>query len=241
MLIIPAIDIKDGKVVRLCQGKFENKKVYSRDPAKIARQWQEAGAKLIHIVDLDGAATGKPKNLPAVKKILKSISVPVELGGGIRNIGVIDSLVKAGVSRVILGTSAVEDRGFLKKALAKFRNKIIVSVDAKGTTILTKGWLESFTGFSLLDFALDLKKMGVKQLIYTDVSKDGMLKGPNLRAISNLLEKTGIEVIASGGVSSLGDLIRLKALEKKGLAGVIVGKALYEGKFTLVEAINKIN
>ncbi|MFA6216244.1 MAG: 1-(5-phosphoribosyl)-5-[(5-phosphoribosylamino)methylideneamino]imidazole-4-carboxamide isomerase [Candidatus Omnitrophota bacterium] len=238
MLLIPAIDIKDGKVVRLTQGRFDKTiNVYADEPVVVAKKWAAQGASLIHIVDLDGAALGRPRNLDKVKQIIETIKTPVEFGGGVRTIDTIKELLEAGVSRVILGTKAVEDRNFLEDAFKRFKNKVIVSIDAKSGHILTKGWKESFEGVEVLEFARQLKSLGFTELIYTDILKDGTLKGPNIEAISVLLKKVGIGVVASGGISNLADISRLKSLEKEGLTGVIVGKALYEGKFTLQEAL----
>lgn len=236
MLIIPAIDIKDGCVVRFVQGRLD-KKIYSRDPVKTARHWQRQGAKLIHIVDLDGASSGRPKNLDIVKQIAKIVDVPLEFGGGIRNVAIIKTMLDNGIWRVVLGTKAAEDKGFLKKVFKKFKDKIIVSIDAKDGRVLTAGWRRSHGNTDVLKFGRYLKEIGFKQVIYTDVSRDGTLKGPNIKGIKSLLKETGLNVIASGGISSLDDIGRLKLLEKKGLAGVIIGKALYEGKFTLTEAL----
>ena len=236
MLIIPAIDLKDGAVVRLVQGKF-NKKVYSRDPVKVARHWVRQGAKFLHLVDLDGAFSGRPKNLNLVKDIVKAISVPVELGGGIRSLSVIKSVLNSGVARVVLGTKAVEDEVFLKKALSTFKEKIIVAVDAKAGKVMVKGWKAGCRNMDALKFCLSLKKLGFKELIYTDTLKDGTLTGPNIKEIKRVLKATGIKVVASGGISRLGDLDKLKRLEREGLSAVVIGKALYEGKFTLPQAL----
>ena len=236
MLIIPAIDLQDGCVVRLVQGRL-NKKVYSRDPLKTAKHWVKQGAKLLHVVDLDGAMTGEAKNSGYLKDIVKEAGVPVEFGGGVRSIKIIKELLGLGVYRVILGTKAVQDREFLQKSLQKFSGKIIVSIDTQGTKILTQGWKKQAVGGDLLEFAKELKKMGLQQIIYTDTTKDGTLKGPNVAEIKKLLKNTGLAIIASGGISSLEDLKKLKNLQKYGLSGVIIGKALYEGKFTLTEAL----
>ena len=236
MLIIPAIDIKDGCVVRFVQGRLD-KKIYSRDPVKTARHWAKQGAKLIHVVDLDGAFSGTPKNLDMARQIVTSVDVPVQFGGGIRNLRMIGTLLDYGIWRIILGTKAAQDRDFLKKAFKKFKDKIIVSIDTKADRILTKGWQSIYGNIDILKFAQNLRALGFKQVIYTDVLKDGTLKGPNIKGIKNLLKETGLNVIASGGISSLNDIQRLKLLEKKGLVGVIIGKALYEGRFTLTEAL----
>ena len=236
MLIIPAIDIKDGCVVRYVQGRLD-KKVYSKDPVKTARHWVKSGAKLLHVVDLDGAMSGKQKNLQFVKEIAQSVDVPVQFGGGVRNIETIKKLLGLGIRRVVLGTRAVEDGVFLKQAFKKFKDKIIVSIDAKDNRVLIKGWKASAKSKDLVTFAKALKQAGFKNLIYTDTSKDGTLSGPNIKGIKNLLKQSGLHIIASGGISSLDDIYRLKQLEKQGLEGVIVGKALYEGKFTLSQAL----
>lgn len=236
MLIIPAIDIKDGCVVRFTRGRL-NKKVYSRDPLKTARHWQRQGAKLIHIVDLDGANSGRPKNLEIVKKIVKNVDTPIQFGGGVRKRDVIRKLLDYGIKRVVLGTQAVEDKDFLKKAFKEFGHNIIISVDAEGSRILIKGWQVGSRRVSLLDFARTLKEIGFKQMVYTDILKDGTLSGPNIKGIKTLLKETGIQIIASGGIRSLEDIYKLKLLERKGVVGVIIGKALYEGKFTLSQAL----
>jgi len=235
MLIIPAIDLIDGKVVRLVQGR-RDKKIYSKDPVKTAKHWERQGAKLIHVVDLDGATTGVPKNLSFVKEIIKNTNVPLQFGGGVRKIETIASLLDCGVWRVVLGTKAAEDVAFLKKAFKTFKKKIIVSIDALGGRLQVRGWRVSCKNINVLDFANALKEIGFQQIIFTDTSKDGTLKGPNIREIKKLFKETKLKVIASGGISSLGDLYKLKLLEKQGLAGVIVGKALYEGEFNLTQA-----
>ena len=236
MLIIPAIDLKDGKVVRLFQGRFDRQNVYSADPVKVAKHWAKQGAKLLHIVDLDGASSGAFKNIEVVKKIIAQVGIGVEFGGGVRNLETISQLLSLGVERVILGTRAASDGKFLKQAWKKFGKKIIVSIDAKCGKVLTQGWNCGVAKTSLV-FARELKTVGFKQLIYTDISKDGTLAGPNISGIKELLTETQLSVIASGGVSSLKDLMKLSKLKKQGLSGVIIGKALYEGKFTLAEAL----
>ncbi len=236
MLIIPAIDLQDGCVVRFVQGK-SNKKVYSKDPLKVAKHWVAQGAKFLHIVDLDGAFTGVPKNLEVVKNIVKQIKVPVEFGGGLRKIETIEAVLGAGVARVVLGTKAVEDKEFLIKAFRKFKNKIIVGVDAKNGKVMVWGWKTGHKNTDAAEFSLYLKKLGFSELIYTDTLKDGTLTGPNIKEIKKLLKVTGMKIIASGGISSLEDLHKLKGLEKEGLSAVIIGKALYEGRFTLPQAL----
>jgi phosphoribosylformimino-5-aminoimidazole carboxamide ribotide isomerase len=225
MLIIPAIDIKDGCVVRYVQG-VRDKKIYSRNPIKTAKHWARQGAELIHVVDLDGASTGVPKNLNIVKEISQAVDVPIQFGGGARNINLIRSLLNYGIYRVVLGTRAIEDRILLKKAFKEFKERIIVSVDTKDGYVAIKGWQTSRKNINALTFAQQLKEMGFKQIIYTNISKDGTLRGPDIKGIKSLLKETGLKIIASGGVSSLEDIGRLTLLEKKGLTGVIIGKAL---------------
>jgi phosphoribosylformimino-5-aminoimidazole carboxamide ribotide isomerase len=237
MLIIPAIDLKDGKVVRLYQGKKEDEKVYSRNPAVVARHWQKQGAQLIHVVDLDGAFGGEPGNLPSLKKIISAVNVPIEFGGGVRNKETIRAILGLGVQRIVLGTKAVQDESFLKEVFAEFKEKIIVSIDTKDDLVLTEGWESEKSDYKTIDFALKLQDLGFSQIIYTDTSKDGTLRGPNLEGIRSILSNTDLTVIASGGISSLEDIVKLKQLGKKRMIGVIVGKALYEEKFTLKEAI----
>jgi len=236
MLIITAIDLKDGLVVRLVQGE-RDQKVYSRDPLKTARHWVRQGAGLIHLVDLNGAIQGLPKNLKVVKQIVQNIDIPVQFGGGLRSIEMIRKVLGFGVRRVVLGTKAIQDQGFLKKVAREFREKVIVSLDAKNDILMTRGWKSSARRIRTSEFAASLESNGFREVIYTDISKDGTLKGPSIREVKRLLKISTMKVIASGGVSCLQDLRRLKALEKEGLTGVIVGKALYEGKFTLSAAL----
>ncbi|MFH1458279.1 MAG: 1-(5-phosphoribosyl)-5-[(5-phosphoribosylamino)methylideneamino]imidazole-4-carboxamide isomerase [Candidatus Omnitrophota bacterium] len=236
MLIIPAIDIQDGCVVRLVQGRF-NKKIYSKDPVKTAKHWVKLGASLLHVVDLDGAMSGIPKNLHLAKEIVKNVSVPVEFGGGVRTLKTIKELLGCGFYRVVLGTKAVTDKHFLKDGFSKFKEKVIVSVDAKQNSVQIFGWKSSKKGMDLITWCLYLKEVGFKRIVYTDTLKDGTLTGPNIKGIKNLLAKTGLKCIASGGISSLDDIYKLTKLEKQGLEGIIIGKALYDGKLTLSQAL----
>jgi phosphoribosylformimino-5-aminoimidazole carboxamide ribotide isomerase len=236
MLIIPAIDLQDGCVVRFVQGRL-NKKIYSRDPVKTARHWVKQGARLLHVVDLDGAFSGVPVNLDRVKEIVAAIAVPIEFGGGVRDLAAVREILGLGVQRVVLGTRAVEDKKFLAAAFASFGERVIVSLDAQGTKLMVKGWQAASRGEDVFTFAARLREMGFSEIIYTDTQKDGTLKGPNIKNIKALLAKSGLRVIASGGISSLEDIKKLKALEKSGLSGIIMGKSLYEGKFTLPAAL----
>ncbi len=234
MLVIPAIDLKDGKCVRLLQGKKEAVTVYSDDPAAVARRWQSGGARLIHVVDLDGAFTGAQKNLDAIVKIREAVSVDIEVGGGIRDMDRVEHLFGLGINKVILGTKAVEDPEFLREAALRFPGKVFVGIDAKDGVVAVKGWVE-LTGLSDVTLAKKAEALGAGGIIYTDISKDGMLAGPNIPATEEVLRAVGIPVIASGGVSSMKDILRLKAV--KGLWGVIVGKALYSGAVDYREAL----
>ncbi|MDD5595830.1 MAG: 1-(5-phosphoribosyl)-5-[(5-phosphoribosylamino)methylideneamino]imidazole-4-carboxamide isomerase, partial [Candidatus Omnitrophica bacterium] len=221
---------------RFVQGRLD-KKIYSRDPVKTAKHWARQGAQLIHVVDLDGAFSGVAKNLAVVKEIIQSVEIPIQFGGGVRSIDTIQELLDSGAKRVVLGTKAIEDSAFLKKAFNKFKEKIIISIDAKNNDILIKGWQKTLRSLGVLEFIKILKTLGFKEIIYTDVTKDGTLIGPNIKGIKYLLKEAGINIIASGGISALADLGRLKLMEKQGVTGIIIGKALYEGKFTLKEAL----
>jgi len=236
MLIIPAIDIEQAKVVRFIKGRYR-KKIYSDDPVEVALRWQRQGAKLLHIVDLEGAKTGKIKNFLSLKKILSKIDIPVEFGGGIRDIATIRRLLKMKVKRVIIGTQA-KDEDFLKKVFKYFGSKVVVSVDEGKGKVFAKGWQDSFKDLDTFSLIERLKRIGFEEIIYTDILRDGTLKGPNLKRIKEIL-KQKMKVIVSGGISSLEDIQKLKTLEKYGLKGVILGKALYEGKIDLSEAIKR--
>lgn len=192
---------------------------------------------MLHIVDLDGAFSGEPKNLAIAQNIAANAGVPVQFGGGVRTIAAIKKILDSGVSRVILGTKAIEDKKFLQEAHKKFKDKIIISLDAKAGNIMVRGWQAAHKKIDLFSFAAALKEMGFKEVIYTDTTKDGTLTGPNIKGIKELLKKSGLKVIASGGISSLDDIARLKILKKQGVSGIIIGKALYEGKFTLTQAL----
>lgn len=236
MLIIPAIDIQAGEVVRLTQGAFD-KKVYSRDPVKTARHWRKQGASLLHVVDLDGAFSGRPRNVEIARRIAREVDIPVEFGGGVRDIETIKAITGAGIARVVLGTKAIENAFFLKKAFDAFGDRIIVSIDARAGNIVTRGWKQKEARKDIGRFIAQLEELGFASFIYTDVARDGTLKGPNVTEIKRLLKVSRMKIIASGGVAGLEDIRRLSTLKNKGLAGVIVGKALYEGRFTLAEAL----
>jgi len=234
MIVIPAIDIKDGKCVRLLQGKKEAVTVYSDDPVSMAKHWERLGAALLHVVDLDGAFTGKQKNFEIVAAIRKSISIPMQAGGGIRDMGVIEKLIKLGINRVIIGTSAAVKPDMIKKACDKFHGKVFIGIDAKKGKVAVRGW-EEMTEFNAIEFAEKMDESGAAGIIYTDIAKDGMLSGPNLDAMAKMVKALKIPVIASGGVSSIDDIKNL--MQIKNLWGVITGKAIYEGTLDLKEAI----
>lgn len=238
MIVIPAVDIRDGKVVRLFRGDFSKETVYSGDPVKTALKWQSEGARRLHVVDLDGALEGKLKNLNWVRKITASVDVPVEVGGGIRTEAELRTIINAGASYAILGTKACEDEGFLKKAVDKYGEKIIVSLDVRDGFLQTKGWVNP-TNIRAVDFAQKIKKLGVKTVEYTDISRDGTLQGPGFENILKFLKEVEIDMIVSGGISSVADLRILKDYDRKEIIGVIVGRALYDSKIILKEA-NKV-
>ncbi len=237
MIIIPAIDIKDGKVVRLSQGKFQEVTIYSADPIGVAKKWEATGASWLHVVDLDGAEKGEIKNFDIIAEIAKSVKIPVQMGGGIRSIADIEKLLSAGVGRVILGTKVIEDKSFLKKILDQWSNRVVVSLDCSRGIVAQKGWT-SLSTLKATDFAKELEAIGVSCLIYTDIARDGTLKGPNVKSIQEILAAVNIPVIASGGVSALEDIAKLKNLNAYNLMGVIIGKAIYEGRLYLKDAID---
>lgn len=235
MLIIPAIDLKDGFCVRLVQGKKDEVTKYSNDPVSIALKWQLFGAKLLHIVDLDGAFSGSQKNFESIISIRKAINMLIQVGGGIRDMSRIDLLVSSGVHRIILGTVAIENPDLVKEATKKYPGRILVGIDAKDSKVAIRGWVQS-TEFNAIDLALKMQDYGVAGFIYTDISRDGMLVGPNFEAIQEMVDNLKIPVIASGGVSSIDDIKKLLKIRR--LWGVIIGKALYTGRIDLKVAIN---
>ncbi len=237
MYILPAIDLLDGKVVRLAQGKRDQVTVYSDDPVAIAKKWVDAGATWLHVVDLNGAFDSTYINVPVAQKIIQSFrGVNIEISGGIRTQDTLDRAMEAGAARVVLGTKACEDPEFVRRAAAKYGKKIAVALDAKAGQVVSRGWV-SATAFTVKDLAKQMKELGVHTLICTDVSRDGMMSGPNLQLLRDVLSTGPKELIASGGVSSLEDLKTLKQLEPEGVIGVIVGKAIYEGTVDVKEAI----
>lgn len=236
MLIIPAIDLRSGKCVRLVEGKLDQETIYSDDPVAQAKTWEDLGAKMIHLVDLDGAFTGSPKNLEVVKEILQAVKTPVELGGGIRDLATIKMLLEMGIERVILGTVAINHPELVKEACALYGDRVIVGIDSKNGFVAIEGW-EATVEKTTVELALEMKAMGLKRVVFTDIRRDGTMKGPNLESTQELAEKTGLKVVASGGVSSIQDVRNLKALEPFGVDSVIMGKALYTGDVKLEEAL----
>jgi phosphoribosylformimino-5-aminoimidazole carboxamide ribotide isomerase len=236
MLVIPAIDLKEGRCVRLEQGLMEKDTVYSDDPGAQARSWQEQGGELLHIVDLDGAFAGVPKNKAAIAAIVRAVDIPTELGGGIRDLSTIEAYLTLGIDRVILGTVAKENPALVREACAKFPGRIVVGIDAKDGLVAVRGWAE-VTEKKATELAKEMEGFGVAAIIYTDIARDGMLQGPNIEATGALAEAISIPVIASGGVSSLQDIRNLLAIEAKGVAGVITGKAIYTGSLDLRAAV----
>lgn len=235
MQIIPAIDIRGGKVVRLVQGKIENEKVYFDDPVSVAERWASFNVGLIHIVDLDGAITGELKNIGLVKKMIAKIKPKVELGGGIRDLETIKWIFDAGVHKIVIGTRALE-RVFLEKAAKVWGERIIVGIDAKDGTVYTKGWLNK-SEMKAIDLARICEDVGIKTINYTDISRDGTMQGFNLVGLKELLDSTSVDIVAGGGITTIEDVEKLKSFEKHGLSGVVIGKALYEGTIKLEEAI----
>ncbi len=231
MLLIPAIDLKDGRCVRLKQGDMAAETVFSDDPGAVARHWVEQGARRIHLVDLNGAVAGRPRNEPAIRAIVDTVggNVPVQLGGGIRDLDTIERYLDDGISYVIIGTAAVKNPGFLHDACSAFPGQIIVGLDARDGKVATDGW-SKLTRHDVLDLARKFEGYGVEAVIYTDIGRDGMLTGVNVEATVRLARELRIPVIASGGFASLEDVEKLCAIESEGVTGAILGRALYEGK-----------
>lgn len=234
MLIYPAIDIKDGKCVRLLQGDANRQTIYDENPVKVAKKWESIGAKILHIVDLDGAFHGESNNRSIIENIINSISIPVQIGGGIRTMEKINQLLAyPRVARVILGTSAITQPDLLEEALSQYGNRIAVGIDAKNGKVAIRGWVEK-TEIDGVEFGKELKEMGIDTIIYTDISKDGMLSGPNIPATHTMIRETGLNVIASGGISQLQDVQLVKDI---GATGVIIGQALYTNSISLADAL----
>ena len=236
MIIYPAIDIRGGRCVRLTEGRFDAETVFADDPAEMALKWAGLGAEFLHLVDLDGALAGEGKNEPVIERILQSVSIPVQLGGGIRNLETIEKLLSLGVTRLILGSAAVKNPQLVEEACKKYPGHIAVGIDAKNGDVAIEGWGKG-SGVAATELAKKMAAYGVETIIYTDISRDGMLSGVNVEATAALARACGVPIIASGGVASLEDIRRVKAVEADGVQGCIIGKAIYTGAVDLKEAL----
>ncbi|OUL27589.1 1-(5-phosphoribosyl)-5-[(5-phosphoribosylamino)methylideneamino]imidazole-4-carboxamide isomerase [Nostoc sp. 106C] len=239
MDVIPAIDLLEGRCVRLYQGDYERSQVFSENPADVAKQWVDQGAARLHVVDLDGAKAGKVVNLGAIEAIAQAVSVPIQVGGGLRDKASVQQVLNIGVQRAILGTIAVEQPQLVQQLCQEFPEQIVIGIDARNGLVATRGWLETSEVLAT-QLAVQMQELGAAAIIYTDIHRDGTLAGPNLDALRELAATISIPVIASGGVSSVTDLLSLLALEPQGVTGVIVGRALYTGDIDLKEALRAI-
>ncbi len=239
MLVIPAIDIKEGRGVRLTEGKFEDVEIFSDDPVAVAVKWADKGAKMLHVVDLDGAKYGKLINISLLEQIIKKVNIPVQVGGGIRSYEEAERLIGLGVSRVILGTILWKDKVLAKKLFEEFSEKIIAGIDARDGYVAIEGW-QNVLSIDALNFAGEMERLGAKRIVYTDIKRDGTLKGPNIDSIEKMVKNVNIPLICSGGITSLDDIKKLMRLEASGLEGIIVGKALYKGRILLEEALKLV-
>ncbi|MBD2577839.1 1-(5-phosphoribosyl)-5-[(5-phosphoribosylamino)methylideneamino]imidazole-4-carboxamide isomerase [Oscillatoria sp. FACHB-1406] len=239
MEVIPAIDLLEGRCVRLYQGDYQQSQVFSENPTEVARRWESEGATRLHLVDLDGAKQGHPVNTDAIASIVRAISIPVQVGGGLRDREGISKLLDLGVDRAIVGTIAVEKPELVQTLTREFPQKIVVGIDARDGQVATRGWLET-SHIAATELGQQMAEIGAAAIIYTDIHRDGTLAGPNLEALREMAKAVEIPIIASGGIGSLTDLLSLLALEPAGVTGVIVGKALYSGDVSLVEAVRAI-
>ena len=236
MLILPAIDIREGRCVRLYQGRLEDETVYSTDPVAVARGWVERGASWLHVVDLDGAFAGRPRNLEVVTAIIKAAGVPVQVGGGIRSLESLAAMIAAGAARVVLGTVAITSPEVVTAAVERFGEQVVVGIDSRAGMVAIEGW-EATVARGAVEFAQSMATLGVKRAVFTDISRDGTLQGPNIAAIREMARHSDLKIIASGGIASLDDLRALRELEPLGVEGAILGRSLYNGNFTLEEAL----
>ena len=234
MIIFPAIDIKDNKCVRLLQGDFKKVNIYGNDPSVMAKKWQDKGAEFIHMVSLNGARREGNINDESIRKVLDTINIPIQIGGGIRSKERVKQLLNMGVNRVIVGSMAIKNKDLLKELVNKYKEKIVVSIDAKNNKVAVEGW-EELSNVNSVELCKELEKIGVKTIVYTDISKDGMLIGPNFDIYKKLSKETNLDIIASGGISSIEDIKKLKDMN---LYGAIIGKALYENKIELKEVLS---
>ena len=234
MILFPAIDILNGKCVRLIQGDYNKEKIYHEQPVEVAKDWENKRAEFIHIVDLDGAKTGKSINQEVIAEIAQETNIPIQVGGGIRSLEIIEFYLEAGVDRVIIGTAAINDKEFLKEATSRFKEKIAVSIDARNGYVATDGWTKDST-VKAIDLVKQLEVIGVQTIVYTDIFKDGMLQGPNFEELEFIDQATKMDVIASGGVTTEEDIKRLRGLN---LYGAIIGKALYDGNLDFTQLMD---
>ncbi len=238
MLVLPAIDLKNGKCVRLRQGRMDRETVYGGDPAAMARQFASDGAKMLHLVDLDGAFRGESGNLDSIRAIRRAVEIPLELGGGMRSLADIEGMLELGVDSVIVGTLAVRDPALLESALERFGpERIQLGIDAREGKVAVSGWNEE-TVLDAVEFGRDWRRKGIERIIFTDIARDGMLTGPNTQAIGNFARETGAKVTASGGISGIADVEEICGLEPDGVDRVIIGKAIYEGAVKLMDVVN---
>ena len=236
MLVLPAVDVRDGRCVRLIQGAANRERVYADDPAAAARRWEVAGASWVHVVDLDGAFTGSPINAEAILRLIDGVRMSVQVGGGVRDLAAMERWLGGGAARVILGTAALSHRDVLEEACRRWGDRIAVAIDARDGEVFTEGWVTR-TGTSAAGAAARAVRAGARRIIYTDIGRDGMRAGPNTAGIGRILEAVDVPVIASGGIASVDDILRLRGLEPRGLEGVIVGRALYEGRARLEDLL----
>ena len=239
MLIIPAIDLKDGQCVRLTQGDMQRATVYSSDPAAMARKWQDDGASLLHVVDLNGAFEGQPKNLAQVEAIAAAVSIPIEVGGGIRSLDTVRMYLGVGARRIVMGTTALKHREVLEEILEMFPDRVVVSIDAKNGMVATDGW-KTVSNVSASEAVKSFAGLAISAVIYTDIARDGMMEGPNMSSLKLIVDASPVPVIASGGITSIEDIIAIKALGPR-IEGVVLGKALYEGKINLRKAVAAVS
>lgn len=238
MIVYPAIDIKDGQCVRLLQGKEEEVTVFARDPVLVAKKWQKDGAQILHLVDLDGAFQGRPQNIEVVRQITAAVDIPVQFGGGVREMDVLKELFQIGVAQVVLGTVVVEKSGFLKRVVELYGSRLLVGLDTRAGRIAVEGW-KRVTDVDLFAVAKQVEELGISRIVFTDIERDGVMAGPNIEGVRALAQAVKVPLIASGGISSLEHIKALKELEPLGVEGVIVGRALYEKRFTLQQAIKE--
>jgi phosphoribosylformimino-5-aminoimidazole carboxamide ribotide isomerase len=238
MIIIPAIDLRGGRCVRLTQGRASDETIYSENPVAVARRWYDAGAEMLHIVNLDGAlGKGDRDNLKALERILYEVNIPIQFGGGVRTIDDVRRLDELGATRIVIGTTAIESPVILEHIVSEFGSTIVVGIDARDGKVAVRGW-EKLSSIDAITFAQHVADLGVERVVYTDIERDGMMSGVNIEATREIAETSGLWVTASGGVSSLDDIYALKEVEEYGVDSVIIGKALYEGVFTLEDALD---